>query len=87
MRVLKTHSHTSERLGYEARKNAKKTIEGKCKRYDKVNHRQKPHADRQRGGGERDEERRTPARNEKVALVTVSRLQQWVSRVNDAPSF
>ena len=23
MRVLKTHSHTSERLGYEARKNVK----------------------------------------------------------------
>ena len=25
MRLLKTHSHTSERLGYEARKNAKKS--------------------------------------------------------------
>ena len=28
MRLLKTHSHTSERLGFEARKNAKKVIEG-----------------------------------------------------------
>ena len=28
MRLLKTHSRTSERLGYAARKNAKKTIEG-----------------------------------------------------------
>ena len=27
MRLLKTHSHTSERLDYEARKNAKKIIE------------------------------------------------------------
>ena len=28
MRLLKTHSHTSERPGYEARKNAKNVIEG-----------------------------------------------------------
>ena len=28
MRLLKNHSHTSERPGYEARKNAKKVIEG-----------------------------------------------------------
>ena len=28
MRLLKTHSYTSERPGYEARKNAKKVIEG-----------------------------------------------------------
>ena len=28
MRLLETHSHTSERPGYEARKNAKKVIEG-----------------------------------------------------------
>ena len=28
MRLLKTHSHTSERPGYEDRKNAKKVIEG-----------------------------------------------------------
>ena len=28
MRLLKTHSHTSERPGYEARKNANKVIEG-----------------------------------------------------------
>ena len=28
MRVFKTHSHASERPGYEARKNAKKVIEG-----------------------------------------------------------
>ena len=28
MRLLKTHSHTSERPGHEARKNAKKVIEG-----------------------------------------------------------
>ena len=28
MRLLKTHSHTSERPGYEARRNAKKVIEG-----------------------------------------------------------
>ena len=27
MRLLKTHSHTSERPGYEARKNAKNVIE------------------------------------------------------------
>ena len=51
MRLRKTHSHTSERLGYEARKNIKKPIEGKRRRYDKANHRQKPTADRQRGGG------------------------------------
>ena len=28
MRLLKTHSHPSERPGYEARKNGKKVIEG-----------------------------------------------------------
>ena len=28
MRLLETNSHTSERPGYEARKNAKKVIEG-----------------------------------------------------------
>ena len=27
MRLLKTHSHTSERLGYEDKKNAKETFE------------------------------------------------------------
>ena len=51
MRVFKTHSHTSERLGYEARKNAKKSNWRKRRRHDKPNHRQKPPADRQRGGG------------------------------------
>ena len=57
MRLIKTHSHTSERLGYEARKNGKKVVEGKRRCYDKANHGQNPPADRQRGGG-RDEERR-----------------------------
>ena len=28
MRLLKTHSHTSERLGYEARKTRRKVVEG-----------------------------------------------------------
>ena len=28
MRLLKTHAHTSERHGYEARENANKVIEG-----------------------------------------------------------
>jgi hypothetical protein len=39
MRLLKTHSHTSERIGYAADKRKKKTrrkaIEGTHKRYDK----------------------------------------------------
>ena len=76
MRPLKTHSHTSERPGYEARKNAKKVIEGNAdtiirlppsknlprtasvargarqrRRYEKVNDRQKPPANSQRGEG------------------------------------
>ena len=38
MRLLKTHSHTSERPGYQARKNAKKTNWRKRRRYNKANH-------------------------------------------------
>ena len=41
MRLLETHSHTSEQVGYEARKNTKKAIEGKSKHYNKANHHQK----------------------------------------------
>ena len=55
MRLLKTHSHTSERLGYKARKTRRKAIEGKRRRYDKANQRQTPPVDRQRGGGRREE--------------------------------
>ena len=51
----------------------RKAIEGKRRRYDKENHRQKPPEDRQRAGGGRDEERRTPTRNGKVALHAVPR--------------
>ena len=53
MRLLKTHAYTSERLGYEARNTQRKSIEGKRRPYDKANRRQKPPADRQRGGGAR----------------------------------
>ena len=51
MRLLKTHSRTSERLGYEARKNAKKSNWRKRRHYTKANHRQKSPAYHQRGGG------------------------------------
>ena len=64
MRLLKTHSHTCERPSYEARKNAKKVIEGNAetikrqiirqtlpRRYGKTNHRQNPPGNRRRGGG------------------------------------
>ena len=58
MRLLKSHSHTSERLGYERRRNAKKGIEGKRRRFDNANHRQRTPADRPRAGGRQEEERR-----------------------------
>ena len=51
--LLKTHSHTSERLGYEARNNEKKRR--KRRHYNKANHRRKPPAYRQRDEGGRDE--------------------------------
>ena len=51
MRLLKTHSHTSERPGYEARKNAKKRNRRKRRHYKKANHPSKPAAYRQCGGG------------------------------------
>ena len=51
MRPLKTHSHTSERPGYEARKNAKKVIEGNAGTIIRQTTRQKPAAYRQCGGG------------------------------------
>ena len=52
MRLLKTHSHTSERPGYEARKNAKKIIEGNADTI-RANHPSKPAAFRHcTGGGE-----------------------------------
>ena len=52
MRLLKTHSHTSERPGYEARKNAKKVVEGNADT-KKANQPSKPAAYRQCvGGGE-----------------------------------
>ena len=38
MRLLKPHSHTFERPGYEARKNAKKNIGKKRRHYNKANH-------------------------------------------------
>ena len=68
MRFLETHSHTSERLGYEARKNRGKVIEGKRRRYDEANHCQKPPADRQRGGdggGRRKATKRKRMRHDK----------------------
>ena len=40
MRLLKTHSHTSERPGYEARINAKKVIEGNADTIRRQNTRQ-----------------------------------------------
>ena len=53
MRLLKTHSHTSERPGYEARKNAKKVIEGNADTIRRQTTRQKPAAYHQCvGGGE-----------------------------------
>ena len=55
MRLLKTHSHTSEQPGYEARKNAKKSNGRKCRHYNKANHPSKPAAYRQCGEGGRDE--------------------------------
>ena len=51
MRLLKTHSHTSERPGYEARKDAKKVIEGNADTIRKQNHPSKPAAYRQCGWG------------------------------------
>ena len=38
MRLLKTHSHTSERPVYKARENAKKSICRKRRHYNKANH-------------------------------------------------
>ena len=57
MRLLKTHSHTSKRPGYEARKNAKKVIEGKTVTIIRQTTRQKPAAYRQCGGGARRQRR------------------------------
>ena len=57
MRLLETRSHTSERLGYDARNNAKKSTltknAGAMKRQTTVKN---PPTDRQRGGGGRDGE-------------------------------
>ena len=58
MRLLKTHSHTPERLAMKPGKTRRKAIERKPRLYDKANHRPKPPADRQHGSGGRDEERR-----------------------------
>ena len=55
MRLLKTHSHTSERPDYEAKKNAKKVIKGNADTVIRQTTRQKPAAYRQCGGGGRDE--------------------------------
>ena len=55
MRLLKTYSHTSARSGYDARKNAKKVIEGIAVTIKRQTTRQKPAAYRQCGGGGRDE--------------------------------
>ena len=52
MWLLKTHSHTSERRGYEARKNAKTNNRRKRRHYNKANHPSKPAAYRQCGGGD-----------------------------------
>ena len=43
-RPPKTHSHTSERLVYEARRYAKKRDRRKGRNYTKANRRKKPHA-------------------------------------------
>ena len=51
MRLLKTHSHTSERSGYEARKNAKTVVEVIAVTIIRQTTRQKPAAYRQCGGG------------------------------------
>ena len=59
MRLLKTHSHTSDRLGYEARKNTKKATAGKRRRNDKGNYRKNPPSDRQHGGGARRRKAKT----------------------------
>ena len=50
MRLLKTHSHTSERPGYEAKENAKKVIEENADT-KKANYPSKPAAYRRCGGG------------------------------------
>ena len=53
MRLLKTHSHTSERPGYEARETRRKVIEGNADTRVRQPTRQKPAAYRQCGGGAR----------------------------------
>ena len=71
MLLLRTHSHTSERAGYEVRKNAKKKKSRKHRPYKKANHPSKPTAYRQCGGG----------RNEKGAMArptTVKTLSRIV---------
>ena len=53
MRLLKTHSHTPERPGCEARKNAKKVIEGSADTVRRQNIRQNlPRTASAAGGGE-----------------------------------
>ena len=51
MRLLKHHPHTSERLGYKGRNNAKKSSYRKHRHHTKATHRKYPPANRQRGGG------------------------------------
>ena len=51
MPLLKTHTHTSERPGYEARENGKKVIEGNADTIRRQTSRQKSAAYRQFGGG------------------------------------
>ena len=55
LRLLKTHSHTSERPGYETRKNVEKVIEGIADTILRQTTRQDPAAYRQCGGGARPE--------------------------------
>ena len=50
LRLLKTHSHTSERPGYETRKNVEKVIEGIADTILRQTTRQDPAAYRQCGG-------------------------------------
>ena len=58
MRLLITHSHTSERPGYETRKNAKKSNWRKRRHYNKANYRQNLPRTASVAWGGRDEERR-----------------------------
>ena len=74
MRLLKTHSHTSERSGYEARKNAKKVIEGIAVTIIRQTTRQKPAAYRQCGGGgetKKGEVKNTGAKTRETNIKTL----------------